>query len=454
MGSNYVLAALYSTYKTLKIHFDIKHINLLNNFFETCCNKFLHSYGVGFANRKNYLKFNKMQTRLLSQFRNSNFFNNSEIYLDSGGFQISIGLLNEKEGDELLKLYYDFLIQQEENYEKAFILDYPPGPGCKIFENFDDVYRKNILSYQKALQLPKNVTDKMIYVHHFRTPKIWEISNKILDSCDEMFLRFNYFATGGIVANLRGDFDIPCLMYILPLVVLLNRCKKFNRKKLNFHILGGAHFRDILFYELIKIHVKKFHNIDLEITYDSSGVFKNFFIGRRTFILIENEFLIDSIRVDTNSLMKKYGNKTYEEIFIESVNNCILKFGFEKLNLNSIYDKKTNKFFDEMRVPFLLFALYIYKVVEDYCKVIAKNSYYLYENDEIQIFHKMCLEELKKLSGGKITRKQYFKTYRLGPSLKILENLDEELCENLVNNYLIKDEFHSLSYNESGIVRF
>ena len=111
---------------------------------------------------------------------------------------------------------------------------------------------------------------------------------KILDE-NNLFDKFKHFSTGGIVANMSTDLIIPCIIYILPLIPLLNRAKKFGRKYLNFHILGGAGFRDVLFYELFKIHVMEKHGIELNITYDSSGIFKALMIGRFIHI-VKNEY--------------------------------------------------------------------------------------------------------------------------------------------------------------------
>ena len=72
---------------------------------------------------------------------------------DSGGFQISIGRLSRRESDLLRVMYYDWIEEYHEVLDKAFILDIPPGPGCEIFHNFDDVYKLNLESYERARSL-------------------------------------------------------------------------------------------------------------------------------------------------------------------------------------------------------------------------------------------------------------------------------------------------------------
>jgi hypothetical protein len=148
-----------------------------------------------------------------------------------------------------------------------------------MFDTFDDVYEKNLRSYQEASQLPEDVRKKMIYVHHFRTPKLSEIYTRLLRE-NNFYQYFNNFACGGIVSNMASDLKIPCLVYILPLIPLIRETQNAGRDYLNFHILGGASYRDVLFYELFKEVVRRYHNIELKITYDSSGIFRQIFVAR------------------------------------------------------------------------------------------------------------------------------------------------------------------------------
>jgi len=226
----------------------------INRFFSNTCNKFLHSYGQYFREARKYNKYSKKESELFVKCRSFGFFDDSEFFVDSGGFQISVGILDKVKTDLLFNMYYEFLTEYIDSYNRAFILDVPPGPNCKVFSDFDDVYKMNYESYTKAANLPSNVRDKIIYVHHFRTPKLWEIYSKILHT-DGLFKYFNYHATGGIVANQSSDMDIPCIIYVIPLIPLVNEVLKNKRTTLHFHILGGSNFREILFYELFKLHM-------------------------------------------------------------------------------------------------------------------------------------------------------------------------------------------------------
>ena len=67
-------------------------------------------------------------------------FDGCTLIADSGGFQISIGKLTRVESELLFKMYYEWLEESHKVFDKAFILDIPPGPGCEIFRDFKDVY--------------------------------------------------------------------------------------------------------------------------------------------------------------------------------------------------------------------------------------------------------------------------------------------------------------------------
>ena len=130
----------------------------ISNFFGKVCNKFLHSFGQNFRGKRNYDNYNQKEAELFTKLRNSKFFQTSEFITDSGGFQASVGLISEQETVILIEKYYSFLVDYKNNYyDKAFILDLPPGPGCKIFKNFDQVYKKNLESYLIAANLPDDV---------------------------------------------------------------------------------------------------------------------------------------------------------------------------------------------------------------------------------------------------------------------------------------------------------
>lgn len=458
--SGYILAGFETLATIIDMFIDGKRGSYTNNFsrediskfLSKTCSGFLHSYGQNFSGKKKYNKYNETEANMFSKCREMRIFDNCNFVVDSGGFQISTGMLTRRESDLLLNnMYYDFLEEFVNVYDLAFCLDIPPGPGCEIFHNFEDVYNLNMTSYQKAKNLPVNVRNKIIYIHHFRTPKLWEIYTKIMREGD-MFSSFEYHGTGGIVANMASDMSIPCIIYVLPLIPLLNETIKAGRNYLNFHILGGANFRDVLFYELFKVTVKKKHNIDLNITYDSSGPYKQLMQARFMNVVDDQGYMrkmhIKPINLDQRFLPKKTTIEMYQDIIDKMSDNA----GFKRIDLNGVYGMYPNRsgelyetFHPGVKAYSILYSLSIYPTIQAEMAEFSQRVYPIYESGDLKTFYKECFDITRHINQGKLTKKQRIKAYSIPRSLDMLGDLDEDYCKYLVNKFLAKDEFTELN---------
>jgi hypothetical protein len=377
-------------------------------------------------------------------------FDDCNFIVDSGGFQISTGKLTRRESDLLCQMYYEFIEEHHAVFDRAFILDIPPGPDCEIFHNFEDVYDQNLESYQRAKNLPDEIRKKIIYVHHFRTPKLWEIYTKILKEYD-MFSAFEYHGTGGIVANMSSDMSIPCIIYVLPLIPLINEAKRCGRSYMNFHILGGANFRDVLFYELFKITLKKHHNFDLNITYDSSGPYKQVMHAR--FLNAKDEHgYIRKMSIKGSDIDKRFmAERTTAEHYQILMDELADQWGFKRINIDGVYGMYPNKsniitetFHADVKAYSTLYALNIYGEIHEQMEKFAARVYPIYESGDMEHFYQECFEITRVINQGKLTKKQKIKAYSIPKSLDMLKDLDEDLCKYLIDKYLSKDEFIEL----------
>lgn len=409
----------------------------------------LHSFGQDFPGRKKINKYVEKETRVFQLVKEEKFLADATTYCDSGGFQTSIGKIDQRETEDLVRLYHEFLINSSDVFDRAFILDLPPGPDCKIFDNWDDVYKWNHRTYTMAANLPDHVKKKMIYVHHFRTPKQWEIYNKLKNEND-LFNQFEYHATGGIVSNLQSDMIIPCIAYVLPLIPLLNDCIKYKRNYLNFHVLGGANFRDIMFYEMFRKHVDEMFEIELNITYDSSGLFKSLMQGRQLYIMDELSNSVRKTDLRSNRAEKRFyqTNFTTSQYLINKLNSMADKFDLKKLEISKMYNPDTGTFYDEFRAYAMLYMLDFYSemqtVIRDY---VEGGAYQLYKDGEIAEFNMNNINFTRNLNSGKMTKKQTVKTSVLAKSLDMLSNLDEDYCKHIVDTFMAKDEVTKLYSN-------
>lgn len=420
-------------------------------FLSTKCSGYLHSYGQNFSNKKKYDKYNQTEANMYKKCRDMEIFNGCELIADSGGFQISIGKLTRRESDLLRVMYYDWIEEHHDVFDKAFILDIPPGPGCEIFHNFYDVYKLNLESYERAKNLPDEIRKKIIYIHHFRTPKLWDIYTKIMRD-NEMFPYFDYHGTGGIVANMSSDMIIPCIIYVLPIIPLLNEAKKYGKDHLNFHVLGGANFRDVFFYELIQLAAWKHHGIKLNITYDSSGIYKQVMHARYIHV-VDGDGFIKKMNIKSDNLKNRfYGDLmsevqssiTVEEMYQVILDDAATRHNFKPISVDGVYSTETNTFHEDVKVYSILYTLGRYSEIQNSLKEMVAKIYPLYEAGDTEGFFKECLAITKFLNQGKITKKQRTKAHSIEKSLDMIKNLDEDYCQYLVTKYLSKDEFINL----------
>jgi hypothetical protein len=411
----------------------------LSHYFDSTISGFLHSYGEDYAIRKNLKTYGKSQMKMIKRFTDTGLFKNTNLYLDSGGYQISTGKLNRYYSEALLDNYYDFVVEANELFDRTFILDVSPGQNCVMFENFDDVYEKNLRSYNEAASLPDDVRKKMIYVHHFRTPKLSEIYNRLLIEND-FYQKFDHFACGGIVSNMASDLKIPCLVYIIPLITLLKETKRAKRNYLNFHVLGGASYRDVLFYELFKEVVRRYHNIELNITYDSSGVFRQIFVARYIHA-IDNLGNIRKMNIKSDNLDRKfYQGVSIREVLNQNLNNMARQYNFKEIDImNGIYDDKTMH--EDVKVYTMLYIFSLYAELTTNFKKWAVDVLDVYESGDQERFTDSCLEQTKRAAQGRYSSKVRYKTYSIGRSIEMLKDLDEDRCDHYITKYLAPDEF-------------
>lgn len=450
--SNFVCAG-YETLATYWKNFRIKNLQgnwndnftpeIISTFFSQTCYGFLHSFGQNFTGKKNYTNYIESEVNLFKECRDYGIFENCKFIADSGGFQASIGRIDQHETDNLIDLYHDFVANHHACIDRAFILDLPPGPGCKLFSNFDDVYYANERTYNLARNLSDEARKKIIYIHHFRTPKLWDIFDTLLNS-EGMFDAFENYATGGIVANQGSDTAIPCIIYILPLIPVLKKAVEAGRRTLDFHILGGAGFRDIFFYEMFSKIVKEEHDIELTISYDSSGIFKGLMRGRMLHILCDDE-IVRKVDLRTDVLDKRFiGAMKTADIISHKIDNMSERFNFKTINSGKIYCDESGTFPDDFRIYAAMLVLRTYADIQMMLKRKVAEIYPMYKADDFESFNRECSLITQNLNQGKITRKQTAKTHAITNSLTMLKNLDVDFCKHIVNKYLAKDEFIDL----------
>lgn len=422
----------------------------VNNFILNSIDKYLYSFGTGLS-----YKTKKMSPKHVDKIvgeivkiTGRPLMNNTKLYIDSGGFQVAMGAVETRNMPSFIEKYHTFLKENHSKFSYAFSLDLPPGPSSasSIFESYNQIENLNRMSYQATAALPQEVKDKMIYIHHFRTPSLYDSWSKFL--WDEHLAEgIKNFATGGMVANMATDLTIPVIIYVIPLSEILKYAISKNMTEFNFHVLGGANFIDVFYHKLFSHHIQKVHNVKVNITYDSSAIFKALAIGRFIPVFKDDGTLV-KMDIRSNTLHHRFENMlTVEDKIYELLNEIADQYGFKRLTpeTDPIYDVERNTFTRSVHMYLICYYLRIYRYLELMCESFIEQVYPLYEQQKQFEFDEKCYELAKKFNQGKNTRKQKAKIASIFKSLEILTKMDREYNRHLIHKFMSNDDISTMN---------
>lgn len=449
MAGNFVCAALpsISQHMNTVLRDAPEYISneSVNKFFLENCDKFLSSIGVAFPSTNKAFS-DQVITRyekMLDKFLQLGYLKDCEIIIDSAGFQIQTGQLKKEDTGLFIELYHKFLAENYNKFKYAFTLDIAPGASDSVYDSWAELEDYNARSYRKATELPKEVRDKMLYIHHFRTPQINRINKKLLFE-EKLGDYFQNFATGGLVSFSKSSQIFPCILYIIPLIQILTRAKARGLKSFRFHALGASEFKDIVFHKLVELHIKKTLDIDIEITYDSSTLFKVLMMGRYVYVLDDNKLWKMTLREDLlHNQWRKKG--TDESVWYNLLENISKDYGFK------ILDSVNDPIYQDHSMTRITYSYGIFQVLQTFNLVdklsseLVKDIYGLYEAGQIVTFDDKIEKLMLDFNCGKTSKRIQTRTVSIYNSLKALEELDLDYCDFLVNNFMAADECQKLS---------
>ena len=442
--SGYVIAGI-DTYGSLLDRFEKSTPGYItgdnvSKFMGRTVNKGLYSFGTGLSYKTKKIPKNQSPRihRDIQKIRGWECLKNTSFYLDSGGFQVSMGAIQLPDIPIFSKIYYQHLDEFPEDYDKAFILDVPPGPGSDTFSSVREVYEANLHSYQQSAALSQSIKDKVIYIHHFRTPQIYKIWNDLLFK-EDLAEGYTNFSTGGLVAYGASDTVIPAVIYTIPLSSLVRYAKMKGLKSFNFHILGGAHIRDVFVHQLFAYHIKQYHGIEVNITYDSSSIFKQAFNARFVYVKNKTEEWMKMFFHSKRLGLRWEDGVTIGEKFESLMNDIARKYDFKEMD-TPIYSEETGTLHKPYMAYTMFYVLEMYYEIERISKQWVKELYPIYLAGDTTEFDRRITEIVKILNQGRLTKKQRSKSFSVFNSLKILEQLDEEYSEHFVNKFMGGDD--------------
>jgi len=448
MSSSFVSAALPSVQNhidaVIRKHSDYLTNENVNKFLHNNVDKFLSSIGIYVVKGcKVEKKLIQRYVKLLTRMRNKEYMKDIEIIIDSGGYSIQQGYVENRDIPHFIKLYHEFLNKNDHLFNYAFTLDLSAGFKSCPFKTWKELENLNIESYQLAVNLPEHIRNKILYIHHFRTPKLFQIYKKMFYEL-EFPKYFKNFATGGLVSLANTKNTPPCVMYVVPLVHVLSYAKNNNIKKLRFHVLGETEFKSILEHCFFEKHIKETHGIDIEITYDSSSIFKILGMGRYIYVL-DKFNIIRKMTLRSDSLDMMWRNEgIIKDLFYDIINKSIDGYGIKKLNKidDPLY---CNGRMNKIIYTYGIFQMFnLFATFQDLCYKIVDELYPYYKNKEFFRFNDEIDKYMIKFNGGKFSRKIDYRINNIQNSLEVLESLDLDYIDYLVNNYMVSEEFQSL----------
>ncbi len=454
--SNYVIAggdticslfgAFLEKHNWDKIFDDQQYKTFLHNSID----RFLFSFGTGLDYKSQKIRDNHADkiVKTVDMFRSSSFMNDCTLYIDSGGFQVAMGALKTEDMPRFMDMYCGFLKDNVSKYQRAFSLDLPPGPNSSVFSSYNQVEELNRQSYTKFTELPQEVKDKVLWVYQFRTPCLYDCWSKFIWD-EDLPNGFSNFSVGGLVANAATDLAIPIILYSIPLSELVLYCKQKGIKKFDFHVLGGANYIDIFYHNLFSHHIKRVHDIDCNITYDSSAIFKGLAVGRFAPLFKKDGTLVKADLRSQTLHLKFDGEKSIQDCIYDRINEMASVYGMKEINPDKhpIYDEERGTFERHIHMWLMMHIMRIYKDLEDICKDYVKQVYPLYENGKLDEFRDACLEISRKFNEGKLSKKMQVKSNSVTKSLNVMRDIDREYNRHIIQKFMSADDISSMFDN-------
>jgi len=378
----------------------------------------LHCVAEDVSNTKQMQTFNKRVDHSLDKLEI--YTKTIPLYIDSGGFQVLLGKYSIEDVEKLSEVYYDYLKNNPDRYDRAFVLDLPPNDFC--FKNWDDVRQWNQKTYKIAADMND---DKNIFVFHMLNIQSYRIWTELFDQYHD---KFNMFGVGGIAIKQYGNMN-RIISYSVPFKTYLEKCLQYNMKEIDIHFLGAGQASTVLtfLFALVKEFIKDEYQISFNIQSDSCPHQK--LARARVFMALENE-TIHKLTYFSKHLKSNFMGKTLETYILDKLNKFADENGFS-VHANSIYQDNGKQNMD-CYVLMTMYDLLVYKEIQEIInkKVSGILRYYL--NGETELFYNKCIDFLQRLNGGKLTKNLRNDTVNLIKFLDIMRDKNLNRVEMLL----------------------
>ena len=335
------------------------------------------------------------------------YFNNN-MFIDSGGFQIQMELIEPENIPYLIDGYCDFIQSVPHNNTYYFIEDVIPTQKGKV--NRQQAYDMTIRGMKQMSELPDIKKNNIYFVYHFQSPNIFDLWQEVLKATPpEEYLGGHRWAVGGIVSNSGTANDTSFISYMIPMQDILQRELDYLKKgnSMYFHILGVTGFLDILFYTLFEELLKKY-NMNVSITFDSTSAIMTV-CRANTFTFWETDPVPGFYTADLRPRNAHKGVKGFHHLTEHLTNNMVIqdkiKYMQNTYGLKGIetHIGENDRMVTDTQYVFMLYQALSFKKLHAWCKMEAKKLMDMFFIDK-QEFGNELLITASALRSGKVTR--------------------------------------------------
>lgn len=409
-----------------------KVIDFANREVKNCMLSFgetLHSGG----NIKNITKSVKKIRKDYDYVRQ--YFNNN-MFIDSGGFQIQMELIEPEHIPCLIEGYCDFIHNIPHNNTYYFIEDVIPTQNGKV--NRQQAFDNTILGMKEMSKLSEEKRKNIYFVYHFQSPTIFDLWQDVMKAVPpEEYLGGHRWAVGGIVSNSGTSTDTSFISYMIPMQDILQREMTYLKqgKPMYFHILGVTGFLDIFFFTLFEALLKKYE-MNVSITFDSTSSIMSVCLGNG-FTFWENDPVPGFYTADLRPKQAHKGVKhfhhlneymTNEKIIQSKIKEMQTKFGMTGIDTHV---GENGRMVTATQYVFMLYQMLSFRNMHKWCQEESKKLMEIFYTDKRE-FGIELVNTASHLRAGKMTKDSKNKCSAI---FNTIEAFDKILSHNGNGNY-------------------
>ena len=187
-------------------------------------------------------------------------------------------------------------------------------------------------------------------------------------------------------------------------------------------------------------HIKNVHDIDVNITYDSSTLFKGLAVGRftRCFKSDGNMYQMD---LHSDMLKIKYDQeRTVQDCIYDFMNDISDHYDMRHLDPVNFPIYEDNTYHRAIHMFLMMHEMRIFRQIELMCQEAVEEIYPIYLQGNFIDFGDACINYIKKFNGGRASEKLYLKCSNLARSLDVLTKCDINFNKHLVDKYMANDD--------------